>query len=296
MVQLKQFYQNEVIPALSQEFGFKNRMRVPKVSKVVLNMGLGEAVADKKILENATNDLELISGQKVVITKARKSIAGFKIREGWPIGCKVTLRGERMYEFLERLVGIAIPRIRDFRGLSPRSFDGRGNFAMGVSEQIIFPEIDYDKIDKLRGLDITITTTAQNDKEGRALLTAMRFPFREMSTVIDQTRSKQEAPVQEVATEKEASEEASEEDSVEDSVEAPEIDSTESEVEEAPAAEKATEAISAGAAEEELTESPAEEASSAETVTEEIPAEAAEVESIDSLKQEASAEKNKEES
>ena len=288
MVQLKQFYQNEVIPALSQEFGFKNRMRVPKVSKVVLNMGLGEAVADKKILENATNDLELISGQKVVITKARKSIAGFKIREGWPIGCKVTLRGERMYEFLERLVGIAIPRIRDFRGLSPKSFDGRGNFAMGVTEQIIFPEIDYDKIDKLRGLDITITTTAQNDKEGRALLTAMRFPFRAMSTVIDQTRSKQEAPVQEVATEKEASEE--------DSVEAPEVDSTESEVEEAPAAEKAAEEIPAGAAEVELTESPAEEAPSAETVTEEIPAEAAEVESIDSLKQEAPAEKNKEES
>ncbi len=288
MVQLKQFYQNEVIPALSQEFGFKNRMRVPKVSKVVLNMGLGEAVADKKILENATNDLELISGQKVVITKARKSIAAFKIREGWPIGCKVTLRGERMYEFLERLVGIAIPRIRDFRGLSPKSFDGRGNFAMGVTEQIIFPEIDYDKIDKLRGLDITITTTARNDKEGRALLTAMRFPFREMSTVIDQTRSKQEAPVQEVATEKEASEE--------DSVEAPEVDSTESEVEEAPAAEKAAEEIPAGAAEVELTESPAEEAPSAETVTEEIPAEAAEVESIDSLKQEAPAEKNKEES
>ena len=288
MVQLKQFYQNEVIPALSQEFGFKNRMRVPKVSKVVLNMGLGEAVADKNILENATNDLELISGQKVVITKARKSIAGFKIREGWPIGCKVTLRGERMYEFLERLVGIAIPRIRDFRGLSPKSFDGRGNFAMGVTEQIIFPEIDYDKIDKLRGLDITITTTARNDKEGRALLTAMRFPFREMSTVIDQTRSKQEAPVQEVATEKEASEE--------DSVEAPEVDSTESEVEEAPAAEKAAEEIPAGAAEVELTESPAEEAPSAETVTEEIPAEAAEVESIDSLKQEAPAEKNKEES
>ena len=315
MVQLKQFYQNEVIPALSQEFGFKNRMRVPKVSKVVLNMGLGEAVADKKILENATNDLELISGQKVVITKARKSIAGFKIREGWPIGCKVTLRGERMYEFLERLVGIAIPRIRDFRGLSPKSFDGRGNFAMGVTEQIIFPEIDYDKIDKLRGLDITITTAAQNDKEGRALLTAMRFPFRAMSTVIDQTRSKQEAPVQEVTTEKEASEEDSveapevdstesavqevtteKEASEEDSVEAPEVDSTESEEEEAPVAEKATEAIPAGAVEEELTESPAEEASSAETVTEEIPAEAAEVESIDSLKQEASAEKNKEES
>ena len=288
MVQLKQFYQNEVIPALSQEFGFKNRMRVPKVSKVVLNMGLGEAVADKKILENATNDLELISGQKVVITKARKSIAGFKIREGWPIGCKVTLRGERMYEFLERLVGIAIPRIRDFRGLSPKSFDGRGNFAMGVTEQIIFPEIDYDKIDKLRGLDITITTTAQNDKEGRALLTAMRFPFRAMSTVIDQTRSKQEAPVQEVTTEKEASEE--------DSVEAPEVDSTESAVQEVPAEKEASEEGSVEAPEVDSTESEEEEAPVAEKATEAIPAEAAEVESIDSLKQEASAEKNKEES
>ena len=153
-------------------------MRVPKITKVVLNMGLGEAVADKKILDNATSDLESISGQKVVITKARKSIAGFKIRDGWPIGCKVTLRGERMYEFLERLVNIAIPRIRDFRGLSPRSFDGRGNFAMGVNEQIIFPEIEYDKIDKLRGLDITITTSARNDDEGRALLSALRFPFK----------------------------------------------------------------------------------------------------------------------
>ena len=288
MVQLKQFYQNEVIPALSQEFGFKNRMRVPKVSKVVLNMGLGEAVADKKILENATNDLELISGQKVVITKARKSIAGFKIREGWPIGCKVTLRGERMYEFLERLVGIAIPRIRDFRGLSPKSFDGRGNFAMGVTEQIIFPEIDYDKIDKLRGLDITITTTAQNDKEGRALLTAMRFPFRAMSTAIDQTRSKQEAPVQEVTTEKEASEE--------DSVEAPEVDSTESAVQEVPAEKEASEEDSVEVPEVDSTESEEEEAPVAEKATEAIPAEAAEVESIDSLKQEASAEKNKEES
>ncbi len=287
MVQLKQFYKNEVIPALSQEFGFKNRMRVPKVSKVVLNMGLGEAVADKKILENATNDLELISGQKVVITKARKSIAGFKIREGWPIGCKVTLRGERMYEFLERLVGIAIPRIRDFRGLSPKSFDGRGNFAMGVTEQIIFPEIDYDKIDKLRGLDITITTTAQNDKEGRALLTAMRFPFRAMSTVIDQTRSKQEAPVQEVTTEKEASEE--------DSVEAPEVDSTESAVQDVPVEKEASEEGSVEAPEVDSTESE-EEAPVAEKATEAIPAEAAEVESIDSLKQEASAEKNKEES
>ena len=178
MAQLKQYYKDKVVPELAKQFGFTNTMRVPKITKVVLNMGLGEAVADKKILENATSDLESISGQKVVITKARKSIAGFKIRDGWPIGCKVTLRGERMYEFLERLVNIAIPRIRDFRGLSPKSFDGRGNFAMGVSEQIIFPEIEYDKIDKLRGLDITITTSARNDDEGRALLSALRFPFK----------------------------------------------------------------------------------------------------------------------
>ena len=178
MAQLKQYYKDKVVPELAKQFGFTNTMRVPKITKVVLNMGLGEAVADKKILENATGDLESISGQKVVITKARKSIAGFKIRDGWPIGCKVTLRGERMYEFLERLVNIAIPRIRDFRGLSPKSFDGRGNFAMGVSEQIIFPEIEYDKIDKLRGLDITITTTARNDDEGRALLNALNFPFK----------------------------------------------------------------------------------------------------------------------
>ena len=182
MAQLKQYYQEKIVPQLSRELGFGNTMRVPKITKVVLNMGLGEAVADKKILENATNHLELISGQKVVVTKARKSIAGFKIRDGWPIGCKVTLRGERMYEFLERLVNIAIPRIRDFRGLSPKSFDGRGNFAMGVTEQIIFPEIEYDKIDKLRGLDITITTTARTDDEGRALLAALRFPFRGVTT------------------------------------------------------------------------------------------------------------------
>ena len=181
MAQLKEFYKDKVVPDLAQRFGFSNTMRVPKVTKVVLNMGLGEAVADKKILESATKDLESISGQKVVVTKARKSIAGFKIRDGWPIGCKVTLRGERMYEFLERLVNIAIPRIRDFRGLSPKSFDGRGNFAMGVNEQIIFPEIEYDKIDKLRGLDIAITTTANNDDEGRALLSALRFPFRGMT-------------------------------------------------------------------------------------------------------------------
>ena len=178
MAQLKQYYKDKVVPELAKQFGFTSTMRVPKITKVVLNIGLGEAVADKKILDNATGDLESISGQKVVITKARKSIAGFKIRDGWPIGCKVTLRGERMYEFLERLVNIAIPRIRDFRGLSPKSFDGRGNFAMGVSEQIIFPEIEYDKIDKLRGLDITITTSARNDDEGRALLSALRFPFK----------------------------------------------------------------------------------------------------------------------
>lgn len=184
MAQIKEYYTKEVIPALTKQFGFDNPMRVPKVTKIVLNMGLGEAVNDKKVLESAANDLALISGQKVVITKASKSIAGFKIRAGWPIGCKVTLRGDRMYEFLERLVSIAIPRIRDFRGLSPKSFDGRGNFAMGVSEQIIFPEIDYDKIDALRGMDITIATTARNDEEGRALLAALNFPFKGMTSAV----------------------------------------------------------------------------------------------------------------
>ncbi|MBT3529501.1 MAG: 50S ribosomal protein L5 [Gammaproteobacteria bacterium] len=178
MAQFREFYKTEVVPALTEQFGYDNPMRVPKITKVVLNMGLGEATTDKKVLEAATNEMTKISGQKVVVTMARKSIAGFKVREGWPVGCKVTLRGERMYEFLERLVGIAIPRIRDFRGLSPKSFDGRGNFAMGVNEQIIFPEIEYDKIDTLRGMDITITTTATNDDEGRALLSAMRFPFK----------------------------------------------------------------------------------------------------------------------
>ncbi len=180
MARYKEFYKQEVAPALVKQFGYDNPMRVPKVTKVVLNMGLGDAVADKKVLEHASADMLAISGQKPVITKARKSIAGFKIREGWPVGCKVTLRGERMYEFLERLVSIAIPRVRDFRGLNPKSFDGNGNFAMGVSEQIIFPEIDYDKIDKIRGLDIIITTSAGTDEEGRALLAAMRFPFRGM--------------------------------------------------------------------------------------------------------------------
>ena len=199
MAQLREFYKKEVIPSLTKQFAYDNPMRVPRVTKVVLNMGLGEAVADKKVLEKATSDLTMIAGQKVVVTKARKSIAGFKIREGWPVGCKVTLRGERMYEFLERLVSIAIPRIRDFRGLSPKSFDGRGNFAMGVTEQIIFPEIDYDKIDALRGLDITITTSAKNDEEGRALLTALHFPFRKPAVVTEATpaveaAAKEEAP------------------------------------------------------------------------------------------------------
>ncbi len=180
MMGYKEFYQREVVAELTKQFGYANPMRVPKVTKVVLNMGLGGAVADKKILDHASADMRAISGQKPVVTKARKSIAGFKIREGWPIGCKVTLRGERMYEFLERLVGIAIPRVRDFRGLSPKSFDGNGNFAMGVSEQIIFPEIDYDKIDKIRGMGIVVTTSANTDEEGLALLAAMRFPFRGM--------------------------------------------------------------------------------------------------------------------
>ena len=181
MAGFKEFYKQEVMSALTKQFGYDNPMRVPRVTKVVLNMGLGDAVADKKVLEHASADMQAISGQKPVVTKARKSVAGFKIREGWPIGCKVTLRGERMYEFLERLVSIAIPRIRDFRGLNPKSFDGNGNFAMGVSEQIIFPEIDYDKIDKIRGLDIIVTTDADTDDEGRALLAAMRFPFRGLS-------------------------------------------------------------------------------------------------------------------
>jgi large subunit ribosomal protein L5 len=178
MAGLKEVYQKEIAPRLKDELGVKNAMEVPRITKITLNMGVGEALTDKKVLEAAMRDLEQISGQKPIVTKARKSIAGFKVREGWPIGCKVTLRSDRMYEFLERLVSIAIPRIRDFRGISPKQFDGRGNFSMGVTEQIIFPEIDYDKIDKIRGLDITITTTARNDEEGRALLHAFSFPLR----------------------------------------------------------------------------------------------------------------------
>lgn len=178
MAKLKEVYNSEIAPRLKEELGLANVMEVPRITKITLNMGVGEAVGDKKALESAVNDLTLIAGQKPVINKARKSIAGFKIRQGWPIGTKVTLRSDRMYEFLERLVSVAIPRIRDFRGISPKQFDGRGNFAMGVSEQIIFPEIDYEKVDKLRGLDITITTTARNDDEGRALLRAFNFPLK----------------------------------------------------------------------------------------------------------------------
>ncbi|CAI8382730.1 MAG: 50S ribosomal protein L5 [Cellvibrionales bacterium UBA7375] len=178
MARLKEVYNKEIAPGLKKELGLANVMEVPRILKVTLNMGVGEALGDKKALENAVADLTLISGQKPVVNNARKSIAGFKVRQGWPIWTKVTLRRERMYDFLERLISVAIPRIRDFRGISPKQFDGRGNFSMGVSEQIIFPEIDYEKIDKLRGLDITITTSARNDDEGRALLRAFNFPLK----------------------------------------------------------------------------------------------------------------------
>lgn len=175
---LAEQYQNEIVPGLMKQFSYKSVMQVPRIQKIVLNMGVGDAVNDKKILEHAVGDMTKISGQKPAVTKARKSIAVFKIREGYPIGCKVTLRSTRMYEFLDRLISVAIPRVRDFRGISGRAFDGRGNFNMGVKEQIIFPEIEYDKIDALRGLNITITTTAKTDDEARALLSAFRFPFR----------------------------------------------------------------------------------------------------------------------
>jgi len=178
MARLHDQYREGIVKQLMEQFGYKSVMQVPRIEKITLNMGVGEAVADKKVMENAVGDLTKIAGQKPMITKARKSIAAFKIRAGYPIGCKVTLRGQRMYEFLDRLVSIAIPRIRDFRGIPARSFDGRGNFNMGVKEQIIFPEIEYDKIDAIRGLNITITTTAKSDAEARALLSAFRFPFR----------------------------------------------------------------------------------------------------------------------
>ncbi|MES1992400.1 MAG: 50S ribosomal protein L5 [Pseudomonadota bacterium] len=178
MARLQQTYQEKVVPQLMSRFAYRNVMEVPRIAKISLNMGLGEAVADKKIIDHAMRDMAQIAGQKPVVTKARNSIAGFKIRDGWPIGCKVTLRRDRMYEFLDRLISVALPRVRDFRGVSGRGFDGRGNFSMGVTEQIIFPEIDYDKIDVLRGMDITIATTARTNEEGRALLEGFGFPFR----------------------------------------------------------------------------------------------------------------------
>lgn len=178
MTRLEQHYKDVVVPRLREELGIANVMAVPKILKVTLNMGVGEAAADKKALDAAIADMTLISGQKPLITKARKAVASFKIREGWPIGCKVTLRRQRMYEFLDRFISIAAPRIRDFRGLSPRGFDGRGNYNMGLTEQIIFPEIDFDKVDKIRGLDVSISTTAVDDEQGRALLAAFNFPFR----------------------------------------------------------------------------------------------------------------------
>ena len=178
MSRLKALYKNEVAAQLHTDLKLANINEVPKITKITLNMGVGEGIGDKKMIENAVADLQAIAGQKVVVTLARKSIAGFKVREGWPVGCKVTLRGQQMWEFFDRLVDISIPRIRDFRGLNPKSFDGRGNYSMGVREQIIFPEIEYDKVDKLRGMDITITTTARNNDEGLALLTALNFPFK----------------------------------------------------------------------------------------------------------------------
>jgi large subunit ribosomal protein L5 len=178
MARLQQYYREKVVPDLIQKFEYKSSMQVPRITKITLNMGVSEAVADKKVIEHASGDLTKIAGQKPVITKSRKAIAGFKIRENYPIGCMVTLRGARMYEFLDRLVSVALPRVRDFRGISGRAFDGRGNYNIGVKEQIIFPEIEYDKIDTLRGLNISITTTAKTDDEAKALLTAFRFPFR----------------------------------------------------------------------------------------------------------------------
>lgn len=178
MARLAGYYKETVVKQLMEQFKYKSVMEVPRITKITLNMGLGEAVGDKKIVQHAIGDMEKIAGQKPVVTLARKSIAGFKIRDGWPVGCMVTLRSEHMYEFLDRLISISIPRIRDFRGLNGKSFDGRGNYSMGVQEQIIFPEIDYDKVDALRGMDITITTTAKTDEEGRALLAAFNFPFK----------------------------------------------------------------------------------------------------------------------
>lgn len=178
MARLKQIYRDEVVGKLVEQFGYKTKMQAPKITKITLNMGVGAALADKKILDNAVADMEAIAGQKAVRTKARKSVAGFKVREGWPIGCMLTLRGDRMYEFLDRLINIALPRVRDFRGVNPKSFDGRGNYSLGIKEQIIFPEIEFEKVDMMRGMDINITTTAATDEEAKALLEAFNFPFK----------------------------------------------------------------------------------------------------------------------
>jgi large subunit ribosomal protein L5 len=178
MTRLKDYYSETVTKQLKEQFGYKNDMEIPRITKITLNMGVGEAIADRKVMDNAVEDMTKIAGQKPIVIKARKSVAGFKLREGWPVGCKVTLRRNMMYEFLDRLINVAIPRIRDFRGLNAKGFDGRGNYNMGVKEQIIFPEINFDKIDALRGMDITFTTTAKTDEEGRALLAAFNFPFR----------------------------------------------------------------------------------------------------------------------
>jgi large subunit ribosomal protein L5 len=182
MARLQEFYQKEVVGQLQEQLGLSNVMEVPRITKITLNMGVGEAAADKKIIDKAMDDMQLIAGQKPLKTLARKSVASFKLRDGMPIGCKVTLRRERMYEFLDRLINIAIPRIRDFRGLNPKSFDGRGNYSMGVEEQIVFPEVDYDNIDSIRGMDITLTTTAKTDEQARALLQAFNFPFKKPSS------------------------------------------------------------------------------------------------------------------
>ena len=178
MARLKDHYRGKVVGELRERFGYLSVMEVPRLQKITLNMGVGEGASDRKAIESATADLASISGQKPIVTHARKSVAGFKIREGWPIGCKVTLRGDRMYEFLDRLISVVIPRVRDFRGYSPRAFDGRGNYSLGIREQITFPEIDFDRVDKIRGLDVTLTTSARTDEEGRALLDGFGFPFR----------------------------------------------------------------------------------------------------------------------
>ena len=233
MARLKQFYLENVVNQLKKQFNYSSVMQVPRISKITLNMGVGEAVADKKVMDNAVADMEKIAGQKPVVTLSKKSIAAFKIRDDYPVGCKVTLRKSNMYTFLDRLINIAIPRERDFRGLSPNSFDGRGNFNMGIKEQIIFPEIQYDKIDKLRGMNITITTTAKSDEEANALLSAFSFPFREKTEEAPAAEVKEEAPAAEVKEEAPAAEVKEETPAAEVKEEAPAAEAKE----EAPAAE-----------------------------------------------------------